>query len=125
MLFNFNIFPVSILLEAVNEDALAFAIAPNTSVCDPGLRKHSHSTEPFLAPVFLSPPPLSSPSQLMSLATVLLSYSSSLSEISDNFGNNGSPSCPDEASFAVVHNVIFLVVLTTFIVFVARGFVFC
>ena len=68
--FTLTFFQVRFSLKAVNVDALAFAIAPNASVCALGLRNFTHSTEPHPEPVFLSPPLSLSPSQFMSLALV-------------------------------------------------------
>ena len=73
-----------------------FDIAPNTSVRASRLRNLRYSADPLLARVFLSPPP--SPSPLMSSAPVPPSSSSSSFERSENFDENYSPLCPDEAS---------------------------
>ena len=72
------IFPSFVFfLEAVEEDALAFAIAANASVRAPGLRNLSYSADPPPETVFLSPPPSPTPSPsslpLMHLVQVLSS----------------------------------------------------
>ena len=79
-------------LEAVDKDALAFAIAPNASVCTPGLRNLSHFVDPPPETVFLSPPPL--PSSLISLALVPQSFLSLSTKLSDDFDDDDSPSYP-------------------------------
>ena len=84
-------------LKAVDKDALAFSIASKDFVRAPGISNISHSADYPLVPVLLSPPPSPSPLPFMSSSPVPSSPSSSSSELSDNFDDDGSPSCPDEA----------------------------
>ena len=85
-------------LKDINEDALGLAIAPSASVSALGRRKLSDYTYPPPLPVFLSPPlfPELSLSHLLSLAPVLLSSSSLLSELSDKSDDDGLPLFPNE-----------------------------
>ena len=82
--FTFTFPQLRFFLEAIDEDALAFSIAPNASVCALGLRNLSHSEDLPTVPVFLSHLPFLSPSPVMSLVPFFLSSSSLSSEISDN-----------------------------------------
>ena len=128
-------------LEAVDDDAFAFSITPNTSVCAHRLRNLSHSADALPATIFMSP--LLSPcpylllSPLMSSSPVLLCSSFLSSEFSGNFDEDDSLLSPlwifflvvfgivEHGVFTFVYAVIFPVVLTTSIVFVNGGDVFC
>ena len=91
VLFYSLFFPASIFFEAV----LDFTISPNASVRALGLNNLIHSTDPPPETLFLSNPPSLLP--LMFSAPVLLSYSSSSSELSNYSDNNDWPLWPNEA----------------------------
>ena len=61
VIFYSYFFPTSDFPDFVDEDALAFDIAPNVSDSLLRLRNPIHSAEPPPEPVLLSPPPSSSP----------------------------------------------------------------
>ena len=144
-LFHDNLFllfsGLDFFLKAINEDALAFAIAPNAFISALGLRNLSHSAYPPPESVLLPPPPLplmsstkvlSLSSSLSSLSTSSVSSSLTFLKLYDDSYNENSPSCAIETSsllfsvvehdvFTVVDPVVFMAVLKTFILFVTGG----
>ena len=103
----FFFFHFGLFLKSVDEDALAFAIAPNASIHALGIRNFRHYEDPLLELVFLSPPSFPSSSLTTVPQPSSSSYPSSNSstsssamflELSDDYDGEESPSWANENS---------------------------